>query len=74
MQSKAKTVAEYIRALPEDRRKAIEAVRNTILEHLPKGYEETMQYGMIGYVAPLDTYPRKHLKTYIAQYEKTRKN
>ena len=49
MTSKAKTVAEYLAELPADRRAAIDAVRKTILNNLDKGYEEGMQYGMIGY-------------------------
>jgi hypothetical protein len=43
--------------LPEDRRAAINAVREVILANLPDGYEETMQYGMIGYVIPHSLYP-----------------
>ena len=50
MKSTAKTVDEYLKGLPEDRRKAISAIRKVILDHLPKGYEECMSYGMIGYV------------------------
>lgn len=57
MQSKAKTVSQYIAELPADRRKAIEGVRAVIRKHLPKGYEEIMQYGMIGYAVPLSIYP-----------------
>lgn len=57
MQSKAKTVSQYLAELPVDRRKAIEQVRKVILENLPKGYEEIMQYGMIGYAVPLSLYP-----------------
>ena len=57
MTSKAKTVSEYLKALPEDRRKAISAVRDVILASLPKGYAECMQYGMIGYVVPHSLYP-----------------
>jgi uncharacterized protein YdhG (YjbR/CyaY superfamily) len=53
----ATTVDEYLAELPDDRRAEIEAVRNVILENLPKGYEETMQHGMIGYVVPLERYP-----------------
>ena len=58
MQSKAKTVIEYLKELPEDRRKAIKKVRATIKAALPKGYKETMQYGMITYIVPLSIYPR----------------
>lgn len=63
MQSSAQTVQEYLESLPEDRRHALESVRQVILEHLPEGYEEGMQYGMIGYYIPLSRYP----KTYNGQ-------
>lgn len=52
MTSNAKTVREYLASLPGDRRAAIAAVREVILQNLPKGYEEGMQYGMIGYCVP----------------------
>ena len=57
MQSTAETVAEYLAGLPQDRRQAIERVRRTILDHLPQGYEEAMNWGMITYQIPLDRYP-----------------
>jgi hypothetical protein len=57
MQSKAETVAEYLARLPEDRRKAISKVRAVIRKHLPNGFAERMQYGMIGYVVPHSIYP-----------------
>lgn len=57
MQSKAKTVTEYISSLPPDRAKAIKALRNEIRKNLPAGFEEVMQYGMIGYVVPHKLYP-----------------
>jgi hypothetical protein len=57
MQSKAATVAEYLAELPEDRRRAIEAVRKVILENLDSDYEEGMQYGVIGYYVPHRVYP-----------------
>lgn len=57
MQSKAKTVAQYMKELPPDRREAVAAVRKVILDNLPKGYEEIMNYGMIGYVVPKSIYP-----------------
>jgi hypothetical protein len=57
MTSQAKTVEEYLQALPGDRRSAIGAVREVILANLPKGYEERMNYGMIGYVVPHSLYP-----------------
>lgn len=61
--SRASTVDEYLASLPPDRRDAIEAVRMVILENLPRGFEEGMQYGMIAYFVPLSRYP----KTYNGQ-------
>lgn len=61
MQSKVKTVKEYIESLPSDRKGALSTVRKTILEHLSSGFEETMQYGMIGYVVPISIYPKGYL-------------
>ena len=57
MKSKASTVQQYLAELPEDRREALQAVRLAILKNLPKGYEEGMQYGMIGYFVPHSLYP-----------------
>lgn len=57
MQSKATTVADYLKSLPEDRRVALEAVRKVMRANLDKGYEECMQYGMIGYVVPHKIFP-----------------
>ena len=57
MQSKATSVAEYLRELPTDRRAAIETVRSVILKNLDKGYAEGMSYGMIGYYVPHALYP-----------------
>ena len=58
MKSAAKTVEEYLKTLPPDRREAINAVRKVILANLPRGYEECMTYGMIGYVVPHSIYPK----------------
>lgn len=55
--SKADTVAAYLDSLPADRRSQIVKLRKVILENLPAGYEEGMQYGMIGYYIPLSRYP-----------------
>ena len=58
MQSKAKTPEEYINELPEERKAIISKVRETILKNLPKGFQEGMGYGMIGYVVPHSLYPK----------------
>lgn len=57
MQSDAETVDAYLAELPEDRRAHVEAVRAVVLANLPEGFEETMQYGMISWVVPLERYP-----------------
>ena len=57
MQSKAKTVEEYLHELDDGRRDAISAIRKVVLDNLPDGYEEMMQFGMISYVVPLSVVP-----------------
>lgn len=57
MQSKASTVDAYLKSLPEDRRTAVQAVREVFLKNLDKDYEEGMQYGMIGYYVPHKVFP-----------------
>jgi uncharacterized protein YdhG (YjbR/CyaY superfamily) len=53
----ASTVAQYLASLPADRRVALSAVRSAINENLPQGYEEGIQFGMIGWYVPLPIYP-----------------
>ena len=57
MRSTARTVDDYVAELPGDRLDAITQLRETILENLPPGYEEAMNWGMITYQVPLETYP-----------------
>lgn len=57
MLSKASTVEQYLAELPNDRREALQAVRQVILENLDPDYEEGMQYGMIGYYVPHRVFP-----------------
>lgn len=54
------TVAEYIAGLPADRAEQIATLRQLILERLPEGYAEEMDFGMISYVIPLETYPNTY--------------
>jgi uncharacterized protein YdhG (YjbR/CyaY superfamily) len=51
------SVSEYLATLAADRRAAISAVRKTINDNLPDGYEEGIQFGMIGWYVPLSRYP-----------------
>ena len=62
MQSKAKTVQQYLSELPNDRLEAIDAVREVILDNLPEGFEEAMNWGMITYQVPLERYPDTYNK------------
>jgi hypothetical protein len=57
VQSKAKSVSQYLKELPEDRRIAISRIREVILQSVDGGIEEIMSYGMIGYHVPLRIYP-----------------
>ncbi len=57
MQSQAKTVEEYMQEVPKDRREYFSRLRETILTNIPDGFQETINYGMIGYVVPHSRYP-----------------
>ena len=57
MKYTANSPEEYINQLSDDRKRAVERLRTTIKSNLPKGFEETMSYGMISYVIPHSIYP-----------------
>jgi uncharacterized protein YdhG (YjbR/CyaY superfamily) len=57
MKSDAETVEEYLDELPPDRREAIATIRDVINQHLPEGYVEQMEWGMVSWVVPLAEYP-----------------
>ncbi|GIV33468.1 MAG: hypothetical protein KatS3mg031_1003 [Chitinophagales bacterium] len=57
MQTALASVKEYLDALPDDRRKVLNRLRQVIRKNLPPGFEETISYGMIGYVVPHRLYP-----------------
>lgn len=57
MKIEANSPEDYISKIPEERREAMAQLRQTILTNLPPGFEETMNYGMIGYVIPHSNYP-----------------
>jgi hypothetical protein len=60
--SNAATVEQYLDELPPERREVVSAVRQTILDNLPKGYVESMNWGMINYEIPLERYPNTYNK------------
>jgi uncharacterized protein YdhG (YjbR/CyaY superfamily) len=66
VQSKAKTIDQYLAELPADRRGAIMKVRTVILNNIPEGFKETMQYGMISYVIPIERYPNTYNRQPLA--------
>ena len=57
MQSKATTPDNYVAELPEERIAAFKKLRATIKKNIPKGFEEGMGYGMMGYVVPHKLFP-----------------
>jgi len=57
MQSSAKTVNDYLDELPEERKAAFLNLRKSIIDNIPKGFEEQLSYGMIGYVVSHSIYP-----------------
>jgi uncharacterized protein YdhG (YjbR/CyaY superfamily) len=62
MKSDATTIKKYLAEMPVDRREAIKKVRETIIKHLPQGYEEALNFGMITYQVPLEVYPDTYNK------------
>ena len=54
------TVDEWLASVPADRRDAIDAVRAAVNEHLPDGYEETVDWGVLAWVVPLATLPKTY--------------
>ena len=57
MKYEASTPEEYINQLPEDRKPVIEKIRTVIKENLPEGFEEGINYNMLGYYVPHSIYP-----------------
>ncbi|MEM6379078.1 MAG: DUF1801 domain-containing protein [Bacteroidota bacterium] len=57
MKIEANSPDDYITKVPEERTAAMQQLRQQILDNLPEGFEETMSYGMIGYVVPKSIYP-----------------
>ena len=58
MELKTNSIKEYIVQIPQERKMYFNKLRNTILSYIPKGFEEQLNYGMIGYVVPHNLYPK----------------
>lgn len=57
MTIEAKNIEDYISKVPEERKVAVTKLYQTISENLPKGFDEGISYGMMGWNVPLETYP-----------------
>ena len=57
MRIEAENVKEYLDKIPEDRKSAMNKLYETISKNLPKGFEEGVSYGMMGWDVPLSMYP-----------------
>ena len=58
MTIKADNLKEYISKIEDkEKREAFSRLRDVIIKNLPKGFQECMSYGMIGYVVPHSIYP-----------------
>lgn len=58
--STADTVDAYLAELPDERRTVISQVRDLVNRHLPPGYEERINWGMISWEVPLSRYPNTY--------------
>ena len=57
MKYKATSPEDYISQVPEERQDTLKKLRKVIKDNLPKGFEEGIQYKMIGYYVPHSVYP-----------------
>ena len=51
------TPESYILEQPDERQEPLNTLRKVINDNLPPGFKEGIQYNMIGYFVPLETYP-----------------
>jgi hypothetical protein len=56
------SVDPYLKSLPAERREVVEALRELVLRNLPKGYEESFEWGHPTYQIPLAKYPDTYNK------------
>jgi hypothetical protein len=62
MPSKATTVSEYLAELPPERRAVVSKVRSVMKKNIPKGFTESIGWGMIMYGIPLKQFPNTYNK------------
>ena len=73
MKSDAKTVGDYLLDIPENRKPALNKLRELCLEHLPE-YEEGMEYNMPSYkrdgqVEIAFASQKQHISVYIMKHD-----
>jgi hypothetical protein len=54
------TVAAYLASLTEEKRAVIDAARAFVHRHIPKGYAEFMNWGVINWGIPLEEFSNTH--------------
>lgn len=57
MQITSNSLEDYLSKIPEERQELFKKLYHAINNNLPKGFEEMSNYGMLGWVVPLKTYP-----------------
>lgn len=57
MKIEANSVDEYFENVPEERKPYLLKLRKLVLENIPKGFVEELNYGMPGYVVPHSLFP-----------------
>ena len=57
MTYEANTPEECVAQIPEERKPIISKLRKIIKDNLPKGFEEGLNYKMLGYYVPHSIYP-----------------
>jgi hypothetical protein len=60
--SNVKTPAQYIDSLPADRAKTIATMRAFVNKYIPRGFDECLVWGTIGWTIPLSRYPDTYNK------------
>ena len=60
--SQEKSVGAYLASLPAERRAVVATLRELVLKNLPKGYEESFEWGYPTYEIPLAKFPDTYNK------------
>jgi len=58
MRIESSSPEDYLSKLPEERKESFNKLRNEVLKNLPKGFQECVNYGMLGYVVPHSIFPK----------------